>query len=154
MTRLDALGNKQRQIGKDCEGVTALDNIYKKLSLGLDRKNLIVSALEDELEKVESHLNLSSFNIVRIPGVKEYSEIPDIIKNDSSGANLYLIKTDDVRGEGLLELYKSSKTRLLFDDLHTVFVITQVPVDGMKVATGVSAVKVSGNYIDTFNTEI
>jgi len=120
--------------------------------LRLGTKNLVMSALEEELVKTKKNFKGTPFQVKEIEGSLDYSQIPKIIERDPQGSYLYLVPTKDISGIEFTRI-SSSDVRKLFQDFDTVVAITQATFDGRKKATGVFKIKIRGNYAGSYATE-
>lgn len=67
--------------------------IHKESGFRVNTRNLVMSGLEGELIKMEEELKSSPFQVTRLPEIRDYSQIPDVLHPEASGSEVYLLKT-------------------------------------------------------------
>ncbi len=128
----------------------AIAGVHKESGFRLDTRNLVMSGLEVELAKMEEQLRNSPFQVTRLPALRDYSQIPDVLHVEGNGSHVYLLKTSDIAGVGIGYL-DPAQAREWFKDLDTVLAITQATFDGGSIATGTCEIKVYGQYAGMFD---
>jgi len=117
-----------------------------KSGFRIGTRNLILSGIEAQFDEFTPMLQDSVFEVTRVPGTHEYSEIPELIPDDQEGSYVYLVLTRDTTAMALTGLPDAERDRL-FGSFDSVLAVSQMESEGLPKPPGVLEYKVYGEYV-------